>query len=80
MDEGGLTAATCADEYISRIEALDRAAPQLNSVIELNPDAREIAEELDQERRRRFRRRSEHRLHLSGVRLGHEHAQPHGAH
>src|SRR5205807_5250972 len=52
MDEGGLTAATCADAYISRIEALDRAGPQLNSVIELNPEAREIAEELDQERRR----------------------------
>ena len=36
--------------YLERIEAVDRKGPNLNSVIEINPDALAIAEGLDQER------------------------------
>ena len=36
--------------YLDRIEALDDQGPRLRSVIETNPDALEIAEELDRER------------------------------
>ncbi len=36
--------------YLDRIEALDRQGPTLRAVIETNPDALEIAEELDRER------------------------------
>ena len=37
--------------YLARIAALDKAGPQLNSVIELNPDALAIAKTLDAERK-----------------------------
>ena len=50
---GDLDAATLVDRYIARIEAIDRDGPALRSVIELNPDARTIAEKLDVERRAR---------------------------
>jgi amidase len=39
------------ERYIERIEALDRRGPHLGAVIELNPDARSIAESLDRELR-----------------------------
>ncbi len=35
------------EKYLSRIEEIDRNGPQLNSVIEVNPEAMEIAERLD---------------------------------
>jgi len=50
MSAGRLTARTLVEHYLMRIEALDRHGPQLNSVIELNPDARDIADALDKER------------------------------
>ena len=50
MDDGELTAVALVDYYLGRIEALDQAGPELSSIIELNPDARAIAEELDAER------------------------------
>ncbi len=37
--------------YLERIEALDKAGPKLNSVIELNPDALSLAHSLDDERK-----------------------------
>ncbi|MFO0938759.1 MAG: amidase [Gemmataceae bacterium] len=37
--------------YLARIEAIDRNGPTLKSVIEINPDALAIADELDRERR-----------------------------
>ena len=43
MDAGRLTARTLAAACLARIEAIDRNGPRLNSVIELNPDALEIA-------------------------------------
>jgi amidase len=36
--------------YLDRIDAIDRDGPALNSIIEVNPDALEIARALDQER------------------------------
>jgi amidase len=47
---GQLTAVELVEAHVARIEALDRAGPGLRSVIELNPDAREIARDLDRER------------------------------
>jgi amidase len=51
MKSGRLTSRSIAEKYIGRIEAVDRQGPTLRSVIELNPDALEIAEALDSERR-----------------------------
>lgn len=51
MDAGELSAAELVDYHLERIEALDRNGPELGSVIEINPDARAIAESLDEERR-----------------------------
>lgn len=39
--------------YLERIARFDRSGPTLNSVLELNPDASRIAEDLDQERQSR---------------------------
>jgi len=47
MDAGELTAAGLVDYYLERIEAIDRAGPELRSIIEINPEARDIAERLD---------------------------------
>ncbi|MEI6050568.1 MAG: amidase family protein [Bacteroidota bacterium] len=35
--------------YLTRIREIDKNGPQLNSIIEINPDAIQIAEELDRE-------------------------------
>ncbi|HLG62453.1 MAG TPA: amidase [Ktedonosporobacter sp.] len=51
MAAGHLTARQLAEMYLDRIEAIDRHGPRINSVLELNPDALEIAEELDKERK-----------------------------
>jgi amidase len=37
--------------YVDRIEAIDRNGPKLNSIIEINPDALDIADQLDRERK-----------------------------
>jgi amidase len=50
MESGELTARRIAELYLGRIEAVDKSGPYINSVIELNPDALEIADSLDQER------------------------------
>ncbi len=47
----GETARAQVERYLERIEDIDRSGPSLNSVIEVNPDALAIADELDQERR-----------------------------
>lgn len=47
---GELTARGLVEYYLARIEAIDRAGPQLNAVIEVNPDALAIAAALDEER------------------------------
>src|ERR1700730_9445257 len=39
------------EKYLARIQQIDKAGPMLNAVIEINPDALKIAEDLDQERK-----------------------------
>ncbi|MFH0991923.1 MAG: amidase [bacterium] len=53
MNSGSLTARSIAEQYLSRIEAIDRQGPELHSIIELNPDALAIADALDKERKER---------------------------
>ena len=51
MESGEHTARSITEAYIERIEAMDRRGPELRSMIEVNPDALEIADQLDAERR-----------------------------
>ncbi len=51
MASGKLTARDLVEQYLARIEALDRSGPRLNAILEINPDARGIAAALDRERR-----------------------------
>ena len=50
METGTLTARGVLEQYLERIETIDRRGPTLNSIIEVNPDARQIADALDAER------------------------------
>jgi amidase len=51
MRRGELTSVELTKYYINRIVRLDQNGPGVNSVLELNPDALEIAKNADQERR-----------------------------
>ncbi len=51
MQSGKLTSRSLVDAYLRRIENVDKRGPQINSVIEINPDARSIADALDRERK-----------------------------
>lgn len=51
MESGRWTARSITEAYLQRIEQLDRQGPTLRSVIETNPDALAIADELGRERR-----------------------------
>jgi amidase len=51
MASGELSSRKITELYLERIEAIDNDGPGLNSVIEVNPDALTIAEELDKERK-----------------------------
>ncbi len=51
MKKGELTSLAITNLYLKRIAEIDKAGPQLNSVIELNPDAAAIAASMDAERR-----------------------------
>ncbi len=51
MVSGQDSARSLTEKYTARIEALDRRGPALRSVLEINPDAIEIAEKLDEERK-----------------------------
>lgn len=51
LTAGQDTSRTLVDRYLARIEAIDRGGPELHSVLELNPDARAIADALDAERK-----------------------------
>lgn len=53
MAAGQLTARELTEAYLARIAAVDQAGPRLNAVIEVNPDALEIADALDAERAER---------------------------
>jgi amidase len=51
MKSGKYTARRITELYLNRISALDKQGPSLHSVIETNPDALEIADSLDAERK-----------------------------
>ncbi|MBD1367079.1 amidase [Mucilaginibacter sp. ZT4R22] len=51
MQDGTYTARSITELYLKRIEAIDKAGPKLNSVIELNKNALEMADTLDKERK-----------------------------
>jgi Asp-tRNA(Asn)/Glu-tRNA(Gln) amidotransferase A subunit family amidase len=51
MAAGEMTSLEIVEKYLTRIAEIDTSGPMLNSVIELNPDAREIAQQLDLERK-----------------------------
>lgn len=51
MARGQLSAQQLVTHYLARIRAIDMAGPTLKAVIELNPEARAIALELDRERK-----------------------------
>ena len=53
MAAGRETARSLVEKYTARIAQLDRQGPALRSVIELNPDAITIADELDAERKQK---------------------------
>jgi amidase len=50
MEAKELTAREITQSYLDRIARLDDAGPQLNAIIEINPDALAIADALDAER------------------------------
>ncbi len=60
MQSGKWTARSLVEKYLERIEAVDRKGPELRSVIETNPDALAIADELDKERKEKGSRGSLH--------------------
>lgn len=51
MQSGTYTAQSIAEMYLARIRAIDEDGPAVNAVIEINPDALAIANQLDEERR-----------------------------
>ncbi|MBC5992231.1 amidase [Pontibacter cellulosilyticus] len=48
---GSLTSKDVVQAYLNRIEEIDKNGPALSSIIAVNPDALQIAEELDKERK-----------------------------
>lgn len=52
MERGELTARSLVEYYLGQIDARDDNGPALNSIIELNPEALDIAEALDLERQK----------------------------
>jgi amidase len=51
MQSGELTSVKITQAYLVRIQRIDRKGPELNAIIELNPDALQIAASLDAERK-----------------------------
>lgn len=51
MENGTYTTRSVVEMYLNRIGNIDKNGPKLNSVIELNPDAIAIADQLDNERK-----------------------------
>ncbi len=50
IEAGTLSAHRLVEQYLARIDAVDRQGPALNAVMEINPDALAIADALDAER------------------------------
>jgi amidase len=60
MQAGRLTSRRLVESYLDRIQRLDRQGPQLRSIIETNPEALSLADELDRERKVRGSRGALH--------------------
>jgi amidase len=56
LEYGRWTSRTLVERYLARIQDVDRKGPALRSIIEINPDAIELADALDAERRAGRRR------------------------
>jgi amidase len=56
LRSGELTARSLVESYLGRIEELNTRGPELRAVIEVNPDALRIAEDLDRERKEKGER------------------------
>lgn len=52
LQSGAITSAALVDQYLARIAAYDQQGPALNSIVRVNPQAREQAAALDAERQR----------------------------
>ncbi|MBD0297978.1 MAG: amidase, partial [Flavisolibacter sp.] len=52
MKSGRYSSEMLTQLYLKRIEEIDKKGPSLNSVIEVNPDAVQIARKMDEERRK----------------------------
>ena len=53
MASGKISSVEIVDAYLARIEAIDRHGQELHAIVEVNPEARAIAESLDRERKER---------------------------
>jgi len=51
MAAGSLTSRQLVEAYLARIAAYDKSGPALNAIVAINPEARTLADALDQERR-----------------------------
>ena len=53
MQAGRLTSKQVTQQYLDRIQSIDKSGPTVNAIIEVNPDALAEAEKLDAERKAR---------------------------
>jgi amidase len=51
MKSGKYTSRSITEKYHARIDAIDKQGPAINALIEINPDALQIAETMDKERK-----------------------------
>lgn len=51
FQSGQYSSHSLTEKYLARIQEIDKAGPMVNSIIELNPEALEIADALDRERK-----------------------------
>jgi amidase len=51
MTTGGATSRSLVEQYLARIDAVDRRGPTLRSIVEVNPEALASADRLDAERK-----------------------------
>ena len=51
MQSGQYSSHSLTEKYLARMQEIDKAGPMINSVIEVNPEALDIADALDKERK-----------------------------
>lgn len=62
MQSGQTTSRSLTERYLARIQEIDKAGPKINAIIEVNPEALEIAATLDKERKEKGPRGPLHRI------------------